>query len=101
MEFPVSKFIATLLSTAFITAPAMAQMEYKVIGGSHQPAATNVEKATIIAIRCEDGHEYYIYSYFRATGPNYRAIEPPHWGSPIGGKDYMTYEDAVHVACYT
>lgn len=97
----MKKLVAALLSTAFLTSPALAQMDYEVIGGSHQPAANNVEKSNIIAIRCADGREYYIYSYFRATGPNYRAIEPPHWGSPIGGMDYTTYEDAVHVACYT
>lgn len=97
----MKKLVATLFSSAFLITPAMAQMDYKVIGGSHQPAAKNVEKANIIAIRCSDGKEYYIYSYFRESGPNYRAIDPPHWGSPIGGMDYMTYEDAVHVACYT
>lgn len=101
MEFCMKKLVTTLLSSALFISPAMAQMDYKVIGGSHQPAAKNVEKANIIAIRCNDGKEYYIYSYFRKTGPNYRAIDPPNWGSPIGGKDYMTYEDAVHVACYT
>ena len=101
MGFYMKNIFATLLCSALLTSTALAQLDYEVIGGFHQPAATNVEKANIIAIRCSDRREYYIYSYFRKAGPNYRAIEPPHWGSPIGGVDYSTYEDAVHVACYT
>jgi hypothetical protein len=90
----------SLLSFFLLSSPALAWMDYEVTGGFHQPATTNVEKANIIAIRCS-GRDYYIYSYFRKAGPNYRAIEPPRWGNPIGGMDYLTYEDAVHVACYT
>lgn len=101
MGFFMKKIVATLLSLVFLTSHAMAQMDYRVIDGSHQRAGVNREKANIIVIRCADGKKFFIYSYFRTEGPNYRAIDPPHWGSPIGGMDYTTYEDAVHAACYT
>jgi hypothetical protein len=101
MEIFMKTIATALLSIALLISPALAQLDFIVVGGMHQPAAKNVEKANIIAIRCADGKKYFIYSYFRRSGPNYRAIEPPKWGNPIGGMDYTSFEDAVHAACYT
>lgn len=62
----------------------------------------NLEEANIYVIQCSSkpGQLYYIYQYFRDKGrPNFRAILPPDWGKPIGGKDYHSFELAICVAC--
>jgi hypothetical protein len=78
--------------------------DYIVLKRFHQTAATDREESDITVIRCtngrSDGREYYIYGYYRNSGPNYRVIIPPYWGNPIGGKDHWSFEDAVAAACY-
>jgi len=72
--------------------------DYQVLERAHQSAAVNREEADITVIRC-NGKKYYIYSYYRDAGPQYRAIIPPYWGNPLGGKDFYTYDDVISVAC--
>ena len=54
------------------------------------------EAAKVYVIGC-NGQGFYIYEYLNR--PGYRAIRPPDWSHSIGGRDFETYEDAVHVAC--
>lgn len=73
---------------------------YKVLKRVHQSAASNREEADITIIRCSNGRKYYIYGYYRNSGPTYRAIIPPYWGNPIGGKDHFRFEQAIKASCY-
>ncbi len=72
---------------------------YEVVKRFHQSAAPNREEADITVIRCSTGKEYYIYGYYRSSGPRYRTIIPPYWGNPLGGGDHYTFEDAIAAAC--
>jgi hypothetical protein len=74
------------------------QNNFRILSEFHQPAAPNVEKADITIIRCQ-GNEYYIYRYYRNSGPNYRSIIPGRWGNPLGGRDHHTFDGAVAAAC--
>jgi hypothetical protein len=60
-----------------------------------------VEASTIQVINCsaegENGGQYYIYGYLNRSG--FRAIQPPNWGAPIGGKDFSTENEAAVAAC--
>jgi hypothetical protein len=60
-----------------------------------------VEASKIHVIKCdgpsENGREYYVYQYINRAG--FRAISPPNWGSPIGGRDFSTFEEAAKAAC--
>jgi hypothetical protein len=58
--------------------------------GGHRDAAT------VYIVGC-NGERFYIYEYLNR--PGFRAILPPDTGHPIGGRDFETYEDAVHEAC--
>lgn len=77
---------------------------YDVLHRQHQKEdkAHNVEEANIYVIQCSSkpGQLYYIYQYFRDKGrPNFRAILPPNWGTPIGEMDYQSFELAICAAC--
>lgn len=74
------------------------QNNFRILSEFHQPAAPNVEKADITIIRCQS-NEYYIYRYYRKSGPNYRSIIPGRWGNPLGGRDHYTFDGAVAAAC--
>ena len=74
------------------------QNNFRILSEFHQPAAPNVEKADITVIRCQS-NEYYIYRYYRNSGPNYRSIIPGRWGNPLGGRDHHTFDGAVAAAC--
>lgn len=56
------------------------------------------EEADITEISC-NGRNYFIYRYFRPTPPNYRAISPPNWGTPLGGGDKYSFGEAAQAAC--
>lgn len=71
---------------------------FQIISEFHQPAAPNVEKSDIAVIRCQN-REYYIYRYYRSSGPNYRAIIPGRWGNALGGGDHWSFDDAARAAC--
>ena len=97
--------LPALLCLAALCCASLAFAEtYDVIHREHQPEdkARHIEAANIYVITCGSHPEdnYYIYQYFRGEGrPNFRAIEPPEWGAPIGGMDYHTFETAVCAAC--
>jgi hypothetical protein len=86
------------LAMAATIGDAVAQ-NYQVVRRFHQPAAPNREEADITIIRCANGRQYYIYGYYRAQGPHYRAIIPPYWGNALGGRDHFTFEQAIAAAC--
>ncbi len=54
------------------------------------------EAATINIVAC-NGQQFYIYEYLNRPGA--RAIRPPDWSHPVGGRDFETYEEALHAAC--
>ncbi|MDP2312182.1 MAG: hypothetical protein Q8P41_04700 [Pseudomonadota bacterium] len=60
-----------------------------------------VEASIIHVIQCnaegENGGQFYIYQFTDRAG--FRAIQPPAWGSPIGGKDFDTFDEAATAAC--
>ena len=60
-----------------------------------------VEASVISVLNCngagENGRQFYIYRYVNRGG--FRAILPPYWGSPIGGRDWSTFQIAARVAC--
>lgn len=95
------KTAALCLLAASIIAPAATAhiARYQILGRFHQPAATNREEADITVIRCPNLHKYHIYGYYRENRPNYRAIDPPNWGTPLGGGDHERFEEAVVAAC--
>lgn len=71
---------------------------FQILREFHQPAAPNVERSDITIIRCQN-REYYIYRYYRRSGPNYRAIIPGRWGNALGGRDHWTFDEAAGAAC--
>lgn len=100
MEKIVSTILClTIIGLQFISSNAQAA-NYSVEKRFHQSAATNREEADITVIRCSNGNRYYIYGYYRNSGPRYRAIIPPYWGNPIGGGDHHRFEEAVNASCY-
>jgi hypothetical protein len=61
-----------------------------------------VEAATIHVITCAPGdasRPIYIYEYAKRRA--FRAIEPPRWGSPLGGRDFASFAQAVDAGCRT
>jgi hypothetical protein len=93
--------IALTFAVTGVFAPDVASAKsYTVVKRFHQSAATNREEADITVIRCSGGRQYYIYGYYRSSGPRYRAIIPPYWGNPVGGRDHYQFEQAVRAACY-
>lgn len=102
-------------SSAFVllAAAAMAALvpssglAYQETQAAYQPeqrdAAGNlsVEASNIHVLVCngagENGGQFYIYEYLNR--PGFRAILPPNWGSPLGGQDFGTYQEAASIAC--
>jgi hypothetical protein len=75
----------------------------QVIQQAEQRDATGkltVEAARIIPFAC-GGKSYYLYHYVsRPAGqPAFRAILPPDYAHPLGGKDFSTSAQAVTAAC--
>jgi len=60
-----------------------------------------VEGSIVSVINCdgpgERGGQFYIYMY--VYRPGFRAILPPNWGAPIGGRDFATFDEAAGAAC--
>ncbi len=93
-----------LLAVAFAATPARA---YEEINSFDQPRVTDetgkitVEASIVHVVACsgagENGGQYYVFEY--RDRPGFRAIAPPDWGTPIGGEDFDTYEQAVQAAC--
>jgi hypothetical protein len=88
-----------------VTAPTQA---YQIVQKMNQAESRDpsgritVEASVINVIQCngagENGGQYYIYQYINR--PGFRAIQPPNWGSPIGGQDFATFDQAA-AACGT
>jgi hypothetical protein len=59
-----------------------------------------VEAADISPFTCR-GNSFYLYQYLnRAPGqPGFRAIRPPDFAHPVGGKDFTSRDQAVAAAC--
>jgi hypothetical protein len=59
-----------------------------------------VESANIYPFSC-NGRTFYLYQYTDRAGgqPTFRAILPPNWGSPLGGRDFATENEALAAAC--
>jgi hypothetical protein len=59
------------------------------------------EAATIRAVDCNGAREnhkkFYVYEYLNRNG--FRAIRPPDWAHPVGGRDYATFQQAAAIAC--
>jgi hypothetical protein len=56
------------------------------------------EAATIHVVVCPGtGYELYIYEYLKRR--SFRAIQPPDYGQPLGGRDFPTYDEAVTAGC--
>jgi len=91
---------AILIASTSFNSSIVEAASYKVMKRFHQSAASNREEADITIIRCSNGRKYYIYGYYRNSGPKYRAIIPPYWGNPVGGKDHYRFEQAVAASCY-
>ena len=88
-----------LLISAGMVASTIQANAYTILKRFHQSAAQNREEADITVIRCSNGLSYYIYSYYRSHGASFRVIIPPHWGKPVGGRDYHYFESAIRAAC--
>jgi hypothetical protein len=59
-----------------------------------------VEASTIHVIRCgrsATAQPIYVYEYVNRRA--FRAIQPPQWGSPLGGRDFTTFAQAVAAGC--
>lgn len=54
-----------------------------------------VEAANIHVMDCPTGQ---IYIYELLNRPGFRAIRPPDWGRPLGGRDFSTFEEALNAA---
>jgi hypothetical protein len=56
--------------------------------------------ANVYPFSC-NGRTFYLYQYtVRAAGqPTFRAIRPPNWGSPLGGRDFAAESEALAAAC--
>ena len=86
--------------------PANAYEVTRVISQPEEHDASGkitVEASVIHVVACngpaENGGEFFIYQY--SNRPGYRAIRPPEWSSPLGGRDVDTYDEAVGIACGT
>ena len=60
-----------------------------------------VEASVIHTVQCnsagENGRAFYLYQYTKRLG--FRAIVPPYWASPIGGRDFASFNEAASAAC--
>lgn len=61
----------------------------------------SVEESAVSIISCnglgENGGQFYVYQY--VNRPGVRAIRPPDWSQPLGGRDFATFDEAVKTAC--
>lgn len=90
----------------FATMPAVAAdilSEFSQAESRDASGRITVEESVIHVVACngpgENGGSYYVYEY--VNRPGYRAILPPNWGSPIGGRDFDSMDEAIAAACGT
>lgn len=96
--------VTALALAAGASAPAHAWEMVQTIDQPEERDAqgrVTVEASEIMVIACtgegENGGRFYIYDY--VDRPGFRVVDPPNWGSPVGGRDYLTQEQAIEVAC--
>jgi hypothetical protein len=80
---------------------------YQTVQSTNQAEARDgsgritVEASVIHVISCnapgENRGQFYIYQYTKRAG--FRAIAPPQWGNPIGGRDFGSFAEAASIAC--
>ena len=58
-----------------------------------------VEAATIHVIACGGGSTPGIYVYEYVNRRGFRAVQPPNWGTALGGKDFATLAEAIGAGC--
>jgi len=97
-------FAATAAVIGASTAPAQAHQALQRFNQAEQRAPNGriaVEASVITVVACnspgERGGQYYIYQY--VNRPGFRAILPPNWGAPIGGRDFGSFNEAAGAAC--
>lgn len=59
-----------------------------------------VEAALIHQVLCQNGavgRRIFVYEY--TNRPGFRAILPPDWGRPLGGRDFGTFAEATAAGC--
>jgi hypothetical protein len=96
--------ILAALVAALVGGPAQAYQTLRDINQaeSRDPSGRITTEASVIhVVLCdgpdEDGGQYYVYQYTKRTA--FRAILPPNWGSPIGGRDFAGFAEAAGAAC--
>lgn len=93
--------IAALMAMALPAAGAQAVQRYNQAEQRDGYGRITVEASVITVVNCngagENGGQFYIYQYVNRAGV--RAIQPPYWGQPIGGRDWATFEQAAYAAC--
>jgi hypothetical protein len=56
------------------------------------------EAAKVHVVTCNgSSRQFYIYEYLKRAG--FRAIIPPDWSHPVGGRDFGTSMEAWHAVC--
>jgi hypothetical protein len=92
------------LAFAAIAPPASAAQAVQRFNQSEQRDSygrMTVEASVVTVLNCngagENGGQSYVYQYVKRAG--FRAIQPPNWAQPIGGRDWSAYEQAVAAAC--
>lgn len=58
-----------------------------------------VEASTIHVMACGGGSKPDIYVYEYKARRAFRAVQPPNWGTALGGKDFPTFSEAVSAGC--
>lgn len=103
LERPVS-VLALAVVSALTSVPAHAYQPTQQFNQAEQRAANGQlmrEEALITVVACngpgETGGQRYIYQYLRRSG--FRAINPPNWGQPLGGRDWASFEQAAGAGC--
>jgi hypothetical protein len=95
------------MTSAVLPFVSQAAHAYTITGKNHQAEQRagnriTVEESWIHIVVCngagEKGGQYYVYQYVKRNG--FRAILPPNWGSPIGGRDFGSFAQAASAACH-
>jgi hypothetical protein len=102
-----SRLVAILMLTTamgLVTSPAGAYViTGKQVQGEQRDHTGRIsaEASVIHHVACngggENGGRFFVYQYTKRAA--FRAILPPNWGSPLGGRDFGSFGEAAGVAC--
>jgi hypothetical protein len=102
-----SRLVAILALTTVMGLTTKAAEAYIITGKQVQneqrdhSGRITVEASVIHYVTCngggENGGRFFVYQYTKRAG--FRAILPPNWGSPIGGRDVGSFGEAAGIAC--